>query len=429
MSSSSVIGAGSVSRSRPSNGLVVATVAGNALEFYDFISYIFFTPAIAAAFFPQGDKLAGILSALAVFGVGFFFRPVGGLIIGRYADRAGRRPAMILTISLITLGTLGIVLTPGYKSIGTLAPILVVFWRCVQGFAIGGDVGPATAYLVEIAPDKQRGLFGSWQIASQGVASIITGIVAIVLTMILGPAAMGAWGWRLVFLVGLALVPVALYLRSNMPETLGTGGADAIKSASLTDDPVLLLKALLLVMGGTVATYVATFMPIYAVTVLHYPPTIIFPDVVMLGISIMIGGLIGGALSDRFGRRTMMIAPYMLLWLTVYYVVYRVNTVHQLWVVFAGTAWIGALVSMSAGASLTLVPEILPARIRAFGMSLIYSLGVAIFGGTTPFVVQFLAGLTHNSMVAPIYVMVIGALAMVAMFMMPEKHGQPLDRG
>ncbi|MBV1707937.1 MAG: MFS transporter [Hyphomicrobiales bacterium] len=429
MSSSSAVGDGEVARSRPSNGLVVATVAGNALEFYDFISYIFFTPAIAAAFFPQGDKLAGLLSALAVFGVGFFFRPVGGLIIGRYADRAGRRPAMILTISLITLGTLGIVLTPGYKSIGLLAPVLVVFWRCVQGFAIGGDVGPATAYLVEIAPDKQRGLFGSWQIASQGVASIITGIVAIVLTMALGPATMAAWGWRLVFLVGLALVPVALYLRSNMPETLGTGGAHGIKAASLTDDPMLLLKALLLVMGGTVATYVATFMPIYAVTVLHYPPTIIFPDVVVLGLSVMIGGLVGGALSDRFGRRTMMILPYMLLWLTVYYVVYRVNTVHQLWVVFAGTAWIGALVSMSAGASLTLVPEIIPARIRAFGMSLIYSLGVAVFGGTTPFVVQFLAGVTHNSMIAPIYVMVIGALAMLAMFMMPERSGQPIDRG
>lgn len=418
-------------RAKPTLGLVAGTVTVNALEFYDFIGYIFFAAQIGKAFFPAVNPLVSLLSSLAVFAVGFFFRPVGGLIIGAYADRAGRRPAMILTITLITIGTLGLILTPTYATIGVAAPIIVVFWRCLQGFALGGDVGPATSYLVEIAPDGQRGFYGAWQIASQGAAALVAGFVGLALFSLLGAPAMAAWGWRLVFLVGLLLIPVGLYLRRNMPETLSSTSAESgkLQFSWLAENPLLLLKFLFLVIGGTVATYVGLSMPGFAVFNLKYPLFVIFPVVIVFGLSTLAGGLLGGTISDRFGRKTAVIAPYALLWVTIYFAFHLLITVHSYGVLFGVTGWIGLLVSMSAGASLTMGPEILPARIRAFGMSMVYALGVTIFGGTTPFIIQALTAHFHNPMVTPIYVMVLGGLALIAMFSMPETRDRVLDRG
>ncbi len=431
MSNATMAASGGLARAKPSIGLVAGTVTVNALEFYDFIGYIFFAAQIGKAFFPAVNPLVSLLSSLAVFAVGFFFRPVGGLLIGAYADRAGRRPAMILTITLITLGTMGLILTPTYATIGIAAPIIVVFWRCLQGFALGGDVGPATSYLIEIAPDGKRGFYGAWQIASQGAAAFVAGIVGLALFSILGPAAMAAWGWRLVFLVGLLLIPVGLYLRNNMPETLSSTSAQSgkVQFSWLAENPLLLVKFLFLVIGGTVATYVGLAMPGLAVFVLKYPLFVIFPVVIVFGLCTLAGGLLGGAISDRFGRKTAMIAPYALLWVTIYFAFHLLITVHSYVVLFGVTAWISLLVSMSAGASLTMGPEFLPARIRAFGMSLVYALGVTIFGGTTPFIIQWLTAHFHNPMVTPLYVMALGGLALIAMFSMPETRNRVLDRG
>ena len=431
MSNATMAAGGGGVRARPSLGLVAGTVTVNALEFYDFIGYIFFAAQIGKAFFPAVNPLVSLLSSLAVFAVGFFFRPVGGLIIGAYADRAGRRPAMILTITLITIGTMGLILTPTFATIGVAAPIIVVFWRCLQGFALGGDVGPATSYLVEIAPDGQRGFYGAWQIASQGASALVAGIVGLALFSILGAPAMAAWGWRLVFLVGLLLIPLGLYLRKNMQETLSSTSAESgkVQFSWLAENPWLLFKLLFLVIGGTVATYVGLAMPGLAVFVLKYPQFVIFPVVIVYGLSTLVGGLLGGTISDRLGRKTAMIAPYALLWVTIYFAFHLLTTAHNYAVLFGVTAWIGVLVSMSAGASLTMGPEILPARIRAFGMSVIYALGVTIFGGTTPFVIQALTAHFHNPMVTPLYVMALGALALIAMFSMPETKNKVLDRG
>ena len=157
-------------RQRVSRGIVAATVAGNAIEFYDFVTYAFFAVYIGKTFFPASTPLMSLLLSVAVFGVGFVTRPIGGIVIGAFADRAGRKPAMLLTIVLITIGTLGLALTPSYASIGVAAPIIVVLCRLVQGLALGGEVGPSTAFLIEIAPAGRRGLYGSWQLASQGAS-------------------------------------------------------------------------------------------------------------------------------------------------------------------------------------------------------------------------------------------------------------------
>jgi MFS family permease len=210
-----------------SKKVVVAAVLGNALEFYDFAAYAFFAVYIGQAFFPASTPFASLLLSLGAFGVGFVFRPLGGVLIGAFADSAGRRPAMLLTIVLITTGTVGLALTPSYSSIGLAAPVIVVLCRLVQGLAIGGEVGPASAFLIEIAPNDRRGLYGSWQLASQGLAALAAGTIGLVLSLLLDKADLAAWGWRVPFLLSLMLVPVGLYLRRMMPETLEKRAANA----------------------------------------------------------------------------------------------------------------------------------------------------------------------------------------------------------
>src|SRR5471030_802000 len=174
--------------------VVVATVAGNALEFFDFIAYAFFAVQIGQTFFPAKTEFMSLLLSVGVFGVGFVFRPLGGILIGTFADRAGRKPAMLLTIVLITVGTLGLALTPSYASIGMAAPIIVVLCRLVQGLALGGEVGPSSAFLIESAPATRRGLYASWQLASQGVATLVAGVLGIAMISMLSPAQLQAWG-------------------------------------------------------------------------------------------------------------------------------------------------------------------------------------------------------------------------------------------
>ena len=177
-------GAGAAQR-RVGASVVAATVAGNAIEFYDFLCFAFFAVYIAGAFFPAGDDFANLLKTLAIFWSGFLFRPIGGIVIGAYADRAGRRPAMLLTIALITIGTMGLALIPAYATIGVAAPTLLVICRCIQGFALGGEVGPASVYLMEAAPPRARGFYVSWQIASQGLAVMAGGAVGTLLSYLL----------------------------------------------------------------------------------------------------------------------------------------------------------------------------------------------------------------------------------------------------
>src|SRR5574343_1400525 len=165
--------------------VVAATVAGNALEFYDFVTYAFFAVYIGKTFFPASTPMGSLLLSVAVFGVGFFARPLGGVLIGAFADRAGRKPAMLLTIVLITIGTMGLALTPSYESIGMAAPVIVVMCGLIQGLAHGGEVGPFSAFLIEAAPPGRRGLYASWQLASQGLAGFVAGAIGLGLTSVL----------------------------------------------------------------------------------------------------------------------------------------------------------------------------------------------------------------------------------------------------
>jgi MFS family permease len=409
--------------------VVAATVAGNALEFYDFVTYAFFAVYIGKTFFPASTPLGSLLLSVAVFGVGFFARPVGGVLIGAFADRAGRRPAMLLTIALITMGTLGLALTPSYESIGLAAPIIVVLCRLIQGLALGGEVGPSSAFLIESAPAGQRGLYASWQLASQGAAGLVAGAIGLLLTNSLTPAEMLAWGWRVPFMVGLLLVPLAIYLRHNMPETLHAAPTQAVNSGvtGLKRKRGLIGLAVLVVIGGTVSTYVGNFMTTYAITTLKMSPVLAMGATVVGGLSTLVFSLLGGWMCDRFGRKPTMFWPRLAAALLTVPAFMLLVANPSAVTLFAVAGFLAALTAVSGAASLVAIPELLPRGIRATGMSIAYAIGVSLFGGTTQLVITWLIGVTGNPAAPAWYVAGASVITALAMLAMPESRDLVLE--
>jgi MFS family permease len=412
-----------------SKTVIAASVAGNALEFYDFVTYAFFAVYIGRAFFPAATPMGSLLLSVAVFGVGFVARPLGGIVIGAFADRAGRKPAMLLTIALITLGTLGLALTPSYASIGMAAPIIIVICRLVQGLALGGEVGPATAFLIEAAPADKRALYASWQLASQGIATLVAGLFGVLILGLLAPEQVQAWGWRVPFVVGLLLLPIALYLRRAMPETLhpSTHKPENVGFKGLVRHRRLLILAVLVVLGGTVSTYVGNYMTTYAITTLKFPPAIAMAATVTVGLATLVFALVGGWLSDRYGRKPVMLWPRILAAVVTVPLFLLLIDRPSAPLLVAITAFLGALTAITGAASIVAVPELLPRGIRATGMSIAYAVGVSLFGGTTQFIITWLIEVTGNPAAPAWYVAGTSVITVLAMTALPETRDRVLE--
>jgi MFS family permease len=398
---------------------VAATVAGNALEFYDFIAYSTFAVYIGRAFFPSGNGVTNLLLTLATFGVGFLTRPLGAVWIGAYADRAGRRPAMTLTIGLMAIGTLALVVTPTYASIGMAAPIILVAARLVQGLALGGEVGPATAVLLECAPLARRGAFVSWQGISQGAAVLSAGIVGFALSQLLGGETMADWGWRLPFAFGLCIIPFGLYIRRRLPETLevrGTRGSGAVLRMLWETQRRTVVLAVLAIMALTISTYATNYMTTYALTALGMPASKAIFATIANGAAMMVAALCSGRLCDRFGRRWTMILPRVVLMLVVYpafELLLGVKTPTVLVAVTMGLTLIGGL---SGTAALTALTEALPNESRSSGMAVAYASAVTVFGGTAQFIIAWLIDVTGDRAAPAYYIMGTTATSVWAMF-------------
>ena len=428
-------GVGAKAAERVPIRVVAATVAGNAIEFFDFIAYAYFAVYIGQTFFPAKTPFMSLLLSVGVFGVGFVFRPLGGVIIGAYADRAGRKPAMLLTIVLITAGTMALALTPSYASIGLAAPIIVVICRLVQGLALGGEVGPASVFLIEIAPEGKRGLYSSWQLASQGLAALAASGCGLALSYLLSPADLAAWGWRIPFVLCLALIPVALFLRRSMPETLQAPVPKAARPAADRPAPAnvwahsgFIALAVLIIMGATVSTYAANYMTTYAIATLHLPASTALAATVIGGVSTFSFALVGGWLADRHGRRAVMLLPRLVLTI----VTWPLFLLIDLWpgpaTLYATTIALTGLTAVSATASLVAIPELLPRTIRTTGLAIAYAVGVALFGGSTQFVITWLLGVTGNPSSPAWYITATSLISLLAMLAVPESRGRQLER-
>jgi MFS family permease len=408
---------------RVSRKAVAAAVAGNALEFYDFVIYAYFAVYIGRAFFPMGDEFGSLLASVATFGVGFFTRPLGGVLIGAFADKAGRRPAMILTVLLITVGTLGLAATPSYASIGIAAPIMVVVCRLLQGLAIGGEVGPSTALLIEAAPVQRRGYYASWQIASQGIAVAIGGLFGVAVSLLLSPADLAAWGWRIPFLFSLVLIPIAVYIRRSLPETLETAenrSTRQIVGSVFSGQRRYLVLGILITAAGTVSSQVGNYMVTYAIQTLHLPAAVAQSSVLVGGFFTFVFGLLAGVLCDRFGRKVIMILPRVALMLLIVPMFFWLAGVPSATTLLVVTTILAALTALSGSAGLVALPEMMPMAIRSTALSLIYAIGATLFGGTTQFVVTWLLAVTHDPLVPAYYTAATSLISIVAMAMLPE---------
>jgi MHS family citrate/tricarballylate:H+ symporter-like MFS transporter len=406
---------------------VAAATIGNALEFYDFLTYTFFAIQIGHAFFPSQSAYGSLMLSLATFGAGFVTRPIGAVVIGAYSDRVGRRPAMMLCFILIGCSIVAMALIPTYATIGLAAPILAVIARMAQGFSLGGEIGSNTAYLMEAAPINKRGLIVSWQGASQSLALIAGGSVGILLTTVLSPAGLDAYGWRIAFLLGAVAVPFGLWLRTNLPETLHAPEENAIAPVvahsrlrqARTHWRVIVL-GLLVLAAGTIGSYIFNYIVTYAQATLHMTARAGFiasTGVNIIGIPAV---LLGGWLSDRHGRWPINVWGNLLFLVMIYPTFAWISQTRSDFALIAGMTALGAAASLTAGSFYAGLAESLPKTIRGSGFGTVYSVSIATFGGTTQLVVTWLIHVTGSAMAPAWYLIGATAIGQIAFMLIRE---------
>jgi MHS family citrate/tricarballylate:H+ symporter-like MFS transporter len=409
---------------------IIAVTVGNALEFYDFVTYAFFSIQIGHAFFPSQSAYGSLMLSLATFGAGFITRPIGAFVIGNYADRAGRRPAMMWCFVLMGCSIVGMAVIPTYASIGVAAPILAVLARMTQGFSLGGEIGSNTAYLSEAAAPQNRGMVVSWQGASQNVALTAGGLVGVALTAWMPAASLDAYGWRIAFLLGAITVPFGLWLRSTLPETLHTGAAAPAAAAPIAaaESRIVLARrhwrifacGLGYLASGTIGSYIFTYIVTYAQATIHLSARVGFIAEAggnLLGIPVTV---LAGWLSDRRGRRPVNIWGNLLFLLLIYPTFAWIAASRTEFAFITGMIYLNAIQGIATASFYVGLAESLPQSIRGSGFGITYSLAIAIFGGTTQLVVTWLIHVTGNPIAPAWYLTAAVAIGQIAVMLMPE---------
>lgn len=409
---------------------LAAASIGNAVEWYDWYAYSFLAVYFAGQIFPAdaGNSLVPLLSTFAVFAVGFFMRPVGGLLMGAVADRRGRRTALTVTILLMGGGSLLVALTPTYAATGVLAPLILVVARLVQGLSVGGEFAASTTFLVESAGPGRRGLFSSFQYVSTTVGQLLASGTAALLAALLTEQQMGEWGWRVAFLVGALLSLLGLWIRRGAQETRSeqqAAGRPGLFEA-LRRHPRQSLLICGITAGGTIAYYTwTTYLPTYAQVNAGFDKA----DALTVGtLSLVFFALLqplGGILSDRIGRKP------LLLGFSLGFAVLAVPLLHLVTDSFASLLLVQCagmvLLTGYTAVAAAVNAEVFPARVRAAGIGFPYSLTVALFGGTAPYVGTWFKQAGHADLF-PWYVAALCLVSFLVYLTLPETSRQKLER-
>jgi len=385
--------------------------SGNFLEMYDFMIFGYYASAIAQTFFPAGNEFNSLMLALATFGAGFLMRPLGAIVLGAYMDRRGRRAGLLVTLALMAIGTLSIAFMPGYAAIGIIAPLLVLVGRLMQGLSAGAEVGGVSVYLSEIATPNRKGFYVSWQSASQQAAVIFAAFVGLALTSYLTKVQIQTSGWRIPLLVGCLLLPFVFLLRRSLEETKAFTlrrkiPFSAVMASMVTHWRIVLLGTMIATMT-TVSFYLITaYTPTFGSVVLHLDARDNLVVTLCVGITNFLLLPTMGALSDRVGRRPLLVAePSFQRLLLV-----------ELWLACVYSAYNGAMV--------VYLTEIMPPEVRAAGFSLAYSAATAIFGGFTPAICTYLIHVTGNSAMPGLWLSLAALIGLTATMMLsPPQPG------
>lgn len=416
---------------------ILAAVIGNALEWYDFLAFAFMTPIVAKLFFPSNpadpdNNINQILLTTAVFGVGFFMRPVGGIVLGLYGDRKGRKAAMVMVTGLMAVAIALITFAPTYAAVGIAAPLFIVLARLLQGFAAGGEFGTSTALLIEMAPPGKRGFYGSWQMTGQMMALLLGAAAGTLITEIFTQEQIMAWAWRLPFAFGLLIVPVAIYIRRNVEEPEAFVKMKAAQAAGTVREATLgemlknhmreTLVGMGLVVTLTVSIYITfTYLTTFSTVTLKLPLRDTFL-VQMASAAFMIVLMpLWGAWSDRVGRRPLMIGSLIGYLLVLYPAYAWLTSEPSIARLLIAQLSICVFVSVYFGVFSTVIAELFPANVRSLGMSLAYNIAVMIFGGFAQFIVTWLIRATGSPMAPAYYVMFGVAVGLVAAFFIRDR--------
>ncbi|CAJ0814005.1 MULTISPECIES: MFS transporter [Ralstonia] len=410
---------------------IFRVVSGNFLEMYDFMVYGYYAKAIADTFFPAGNEFLSLMLSLVTFGAGFLMRPLGAIFLGAYIDRHGRRVGLIVTLALMACGTLLIALVPGYATIGLAAPLLVLIGRLLQGFSAGVELGGVSVYLAEIATPGKKGFFVSWQSASQQVAVMFAALLGVLMSFLLPPSEMSAWGWRVPFIIGCLIVPFLFIIRRSLQETEEFQKRKhrpdlAAVFRSMGQNWRLVGAGTLMVVMTTVSFYLITaYTPTFGKSVLHLSDMDSLIVTLCVGASNFFWLPVMGAVSDRVGRRPLLILFTVLMLLTAYPAMQWLVSAPSFARMLTVLLWLSFLYGSYNGAMVVTLTEIMPPEVRTTGFSLAYSLATAIFGGFTPAIATWLIHATGNKAMPGVWVSfaaLCGLIATLAIVKPAGKH-------
>ena len=408
--------------------VVIATVVGNGLEFFDFTVFSFFVVLIGRQYFPHQSSFNQTLLTLGIFGAGYLVRPLGGIVLGAMADHRGRKAAMMWTLSLMAFGTMMVGATPTFAQIGYAAPVLMVIARVIQGFAAGGEIGVTTAYLVEVAPPGRRGLYSGWQFVSQGIGVAFGGALSYAVAHNLPPQAYEAWGWRLPFFAGVLIVPIGMIIRRQLTETIAVHERHAAFSDIFTDlakfswSPLLLGVGIIL--GQTVTANINLYMATYVQRSLALPAADGMLIGVFHGLTLLVVGVAAAYASDIIGRRNIALIVVRLVQIALVFPCFWLFT-HQPTItqLILGSIVNSAAFAASVAGMNVLIMEHLPKAVRTAGFSLIYALTVAVFGGLTQPTLTWAIEATGDPMMPAWFITGAALISIVALAMLRDRAG------
>jgi MHS family citrate/tricarballylate:H+ symporter-like MFS transporter len=399
---------------------VIRVSSGNFLEMYDFFVFGYYASAIGKVFFPTGSDFAQLMLAFMTFGAGFLMRPLGGIFLGAYIDHHGRRVGLMLTLALMAVGTISIALVPGYATLGALAPVIVVIGRLIQGFSAGVELGGVSVYLAEIATPGNKGFYVSWQSGSQQVAVIFVALLGVLLSTLVPPEDMVVWGWRIPFLIGCLIIPLLFVLRYSLKETEEFEKRRSTVPSSreillrLSQNWPIVIIGMLLVTTTTVSFYFITaYTPTFGREVLKLSNIDSLIVTMFVGISNLFWLPVMGAVSDRVGRKPVLILFTALMIVSAYPALSWLVSAPSFARLLAVELWLSFIYGSYNGAMVVALTEIVPLHVRTSGFAVAYSLATATFGGFTPAVVTYLIHATDNRAVAGLWLMFAAACGLV----------------